>query len=452
MPRTTRFGLRHGAAGGAHGSPRRPPTVVIGAGPYGLATAAWLSTAGTPRRVFGDPMECWRANMPEGMYLKSVPSASSISAPESGYGLDAFRAARGRGPVGDRYPVPVEEMIAYGQWFQERRVPELERRRVRTVSRADGLFGVTLDSGEEFLAGNVVMATGLVPFAHEPAELAGRLPAELVSHTSRHHDLGRFAGQRIAVLGAGQSALESAALLREAGALPTVIARAPSVAFGSPPDTDRPSDRPRPVRIAKPASPLGPGWSLLACTHGGGAIRRLPRGSRLRLLHTVLGPSGAWWLRDRVDDRIPVLCGRTVRSAEAEDGRVRLDVEIMDGETGPSGDRGPSDGVGRSGGGRRPGGGGTTETLVADHLLLATGYRVDVGRLTLLAPELRREIETFRGAPRLSSGFESSVPGLFFTGLAAAPTFGPVLRFVAGTGFAARRLAGSVAAGNRARP
>jgi hypothetical protein len=77
---------------------------------------------------------------------------------------------------------------------------------------------------------------------------------------------------------------------------------------------------------------------------------------------------------------------------------------------------------------------------------------VDVDRLELLAPELRREVETFHGAPGLSSGFESSVPGLFFTGLAAAPTFGPVLRFVAGTGFAARRLAGSVAAGTRARP
>lgn len=429
MPMNTRFGARHGAAGsrGIHDAPQRLPTVVIGAGPYGLATAAWLSAAGTPRRVFGEPMECWHANMPEGMFLKSVPAASSLSAPESGYRLEDFRTARGRGPVGDRYPIPVEEMIAYGRWFQERRVPELERRRVRTVVPVDGLFGVTLDSGEEFLAENVVMATGLVPFAHEPAELAGLLPAERVSHTSRHRDLGRFSGQRIAVVGAGQSALESAALLHEAGAFPTVIARAASVAFGSPPDTDRPCDRPRPVRILKPGSPLGPGWSLLACSHGGRAIRRLPQGLRLRLLHNVLGPSGGWWLKDRVDDRIPVLCGRTVRSAGVEDGMVRLELGVMDT-------------------------GGRTETLRADHLLLATGYRVDVDRLELLAPELRREVETFHGAPGLSSGFESSVPGLFFTGLAAAPTFGPVLRFVAGTGFAARRLAGSVAAGTRARP
>ncbi|MET9407970.1 NAD(P)-binding domain-containing protein [Streptomyces sp. NPDC002935] len=427
MPANTGFSARHKAARkwGTHDPLQRLPTVVIGAGPYGLATAASLSAAGTPRRVFGEPMECWDTNMPAGMYLKSVPAASSLSAPEPGYRLEDFRAARGLGPVGDRYPIPVEEMIDYGRWFQERRVPEVERQKVRTVEHVDGLFAVTLDSGEEFLAENVVMATGQVPFAHEPAELADHLPAELVSHTSRHRDLTRFSGQRVAVLGAGQSALESAALLHEAGALPTVIVRAASVAFGSPPDTDRPSGRPRRVRIVKPGSPLGPGWSLLACSYGGGAFRHLPEGLRMRLLHSVLGPSGGWWLRHRVDDRIPVLCGRTVRSSGVEDGVVRLEVTDADLRT---------------------------EVLRADHLLLATGYRVDVDRLGLLAPELRREVWTFDGAPRLSSGFESSVPGLFFTGLAAAPTFGPVLRFVAGNGFAARRVAGAVAAGPRNRP
>jgi len=396
------------------------PVVVIGAGPYGLATAAWLSVAGVPRRVFGDPMESWCTHMPQGMYLKSVPTASSISAPESGYRFEDFRVSRGLAPVGDRYPIPVEEFIAYGRWFQERRVPEVERRKVRTVQAVDGLFGVTLDSGEQFLAQQVVMATGQVSFAHEPPELRGALPDGLVSHACEHRDLKRFEGLRVAVLGAGQSALESAALLHEAGAFPTVVARAGSLAFGWFPVTDRPADRPRPVRLAKPGSPLGPGWSLVACSYGGGAYRHLPEGVRIRLLHRVLGPSGAWWLRQRVEGRVPVLCGRTVRSARAEDGTVRLDV------------------VDAAGGG---------ETLRADHLLLATGYRVDVDRLGLLSSELRREVATFRGAPHLSSGMESSVPGLFFTGLAAAATFGPVLRFVAGTGLAARRVAHGVVAG-----
>ncbi|WP_128379382.1 NAD(P)-binding domain-containing protein [Streptomyces cavernae] len=403
----------------------RAPIAVIGAGPYGLATAAWLSAAGVPRRVFGDPMEGWHTHMPQGMLLKSVPAASSISAPEPGYSLADFRAAQGLGPVGDTYPIPVEELIAYGRWFQERRVPELERQKVRSVESVDGLFGVTLTSGEQFLAGSVVVATGQVPFTHEPAQLRGSLPDGMVSHTSQHRDLAPFVGRRVAVLGAGQSALESAALLHEAGAQPIVIARAASLRFGAPPDADRPADRPLPVRIVKPGSLLGPGWSLLACSRGGPAYRHLPRRVRTQLLHTVLGPAGAWWLRDRVDGRFPVLCGRTVRSARPEDGSVRLELARSDGRS---------------------------EVLSADHLLLATGYRVDVHRLELLSPELRREIRTSGGAPRLSAGFESSVPGLYFTGLAAAPTFGPVMRFVAGTAFAARRVAASVAAGSQDGP
>lgn len=294
---------------------------------------------------------------------------------------------------------------------------------VREVQAADGGFGITLDSGEEFLARAVMVSTGLVPYAHEPPELRPLAAAGLASHTCEHRDLGGFAGQRVAVLGAGQSALESAALLHETGARPTVVARAPAVIFGDPPQTDRPDTRPRSTRLVKPGSSLGPGWSLLAVSRGAAAYRHLPTAVRRRLLRTVLGPSGAWWLRDRVAGRVPVLSGRAVRSAEPEDGTtVRLELTDPDG---------------------------VTERLRADHLLLATGYRVDVDRLEILEPTLRQAVRTFGGAPRLSARFESSVPGLYFTGLAGAPTFGPVLRFVCGTGFAARQVATAVAAHNR---
>ncbi|MFI2433604.1 FAD-dependent oxidoreductase [Streptomyces sp. NPDC018693] len=404
----------------------RLPVAVVGAGPYGLATACHLRAARMPMRIFGEVMESWRVHMPQGMFLRTTAAASAIAAPERGHTFADFRTAQGMPPADDRRPVPLAEYVDYGRWFQERLVPELEPSRVRRIQPADGGFGLLLDSGEELLAASVVLATGAVPFAYVPRELHECVKAGMASHTSAHPDLSALAGLRVAVLGAGQSALESATLLHEVGAHPTLIARSATVVFESPPPPDGTSGHPRPAQQPlKPDSPLGRGWLRLACHHGGAAYRRLPAPARLHLLRTVPKPSGAWWLRERAQGRFPVLCGRTLLSALPRGGTVRLRL---------------TDAHGRS------------ETLVADHVLAATGYRVNVHRLGMLEPGLGQAVRTFAGAPLLSSGLESSVPGLYFTGLAAGPTFGPSLRFVSGTGFAARRLTGAVVARNTERP
>jgi hypothetical protein len=75
-----------------------------------------------------------------------------------------------------------------------------------------------------------------------------------------------------------------------------------------------------------------------------------------------------------------------------------------------------------------------------DHVVAGTGYRVNLARLSFLAPALRAQIETSAGSPVLSRKLESSVPGLYFAGLAAANSFGPVMRFTYGANFAARNL------------
>lgn len=139
------------------------------------------------------------------------------------------------------------------------------------------------------------------PSIHVPP-LEGPGAGALVSHTSHHTDLSRYAGRRVAVIGGGQSALESAALLHEAGAEAQVLVREPRVLWGMRPEPARPWTE----RVTKPASPLGTGWILAAVCKAPGGVRLMPAASRLLLFRRALGPSGGWWLRDRVEGVVPV--------------------------------------------------------------------------------------------------------------------------------------------------
>jgi hypothetical protein len=75
-----------------------------------------------------------------------------------------------------------------------------------------------------------------------------------------------------------------------------------------------------------------------------------------------------------------------------------------------------------------------------DHVVLATGYHVDVARCAFLAEDLVRSLRVVDGYPEVNADFESSLPGLHFIGASAARTFGPLMRFVAGTKYAAQAL------------
>ncbi|MGW1559516.1 FAD-dependent oxidoreductase [Streptomyces sp. NPDC002144] len=392
------------------------PVAIIGAGPFGLSTAAHLRARGIPVRVFGEPMVSWRDHMPAGMLLKSTPVASSLDAPQQGHTLADYCDAAGiKRLVTDEDIIPVETFIAYGEWFQQKLVPELEQVRVVSVDRGSGGFELKLDSGELFTARAVVVATGLHGLAHLPAELAaapdGPTPTGPVSHSSQHHDLTRYAGKDLIVVGAGQSALETAVLAAEAGAQVRVVSRGHGkVAFGAPP-----WDQPR----LRPESPFGRAWSLWALSYYPHPYRRLPAGARHYLVRRVLGPLGAWWLRDRFEGKVQVTEVDRIVGTDADGASPTLTVRTF---------------------------GGQTEKLAADHVIAATGYRVDIAAMDFLGPELRTRVAVSRGTPRLGAGYVSSVPGLYFTGLPAAASYGPVMRFVCGTEFASPRLARHLAA------
>ncbi|WP_327671292.1 MULTISPECIES: FAD-dependent oxidoreductase [unclassified Streptomyces] len=389
------------------------PVAVIGAGPYGLSTAAHLRARGIPVRVFGEPMVSWRSHMPEGMILKSVPSASNIDAPQRGHKLVDYCDAAGiKRLVTDEDLISADTFVAYGDWFQKRLVPELERVRVVSVDRRgrEG-FELKLDSGEQFTARAVVVATGLSGLEHLPGEFAaavpdGPAPTGPVSHSAQHHDLSRFAGKELIVVGAGQSALETAALAAEAGASVTVVGRGKGrVRFGAPP-WQQPKFRPE--------TPFGNAWSLYALTYYPHPYRHLPPQARHFLVKRVLGPLGAWWLKERFEGRVAVRDVAGIERVAVSQGAPVLSVRTL---------------------------GGRADDLSADHVIAATGYRVDLAAMPFLGEGLRTRLATSRGTPRLGAGYVSSVPGLYFTGMLGGSSYGPVMRFVCGTEFASPRLA-----------
>ncbi|MET9343736.1 NAD(P)-binding domain-containing protein [Nonomuraea sp. NPDC003804] len=375
---------------------------IVGAGPYGLSVATHALAAGLDARVFGRPMQAWEWHMPRGMLLKSEPDASHLSDPDRRYGLDAFR----RYSYGE--PVPVETFIAYGKWFRAQTVKDaLDESTVTGIGTEGGLFSVTLSSGATLLARTVVLALGFLPFAHRPNALA-QLPPEVSSHSCEHHDLSAFAGRHVAVVGAGQSALETATLLVEAGAKPRIVARTPSLAWNDTPDERRSVL----TRTLAPRSGLGTGWPSWVWSELPGAVRYLPKAARSHIVRTTLGPAGSWWLKERFDGAVPVTLGVRLEGADHRDA-VRLHLTT---------------------------GRGTVKTLETEHVIAATGYQVDVGRIDILDPNLRRGVSAGGPRPRLSRTFETRVPGLYMVGLAAAATFGPAMRFVHGSDFAARRV------------
>jgi thioredoxin reductase len=382
---------------------------IVGAGPYGLSIAAHLRATGLSFRIFGSPMQSWRECMPTGMHLKSDGFASNLSDPKGSFTLRHFCAEQ-QIPYDDtRIPVRLDTFAAYGLEFQKRFAPELEQTKVTAIDRIPGGFSLKLANGEVARARNVVLAVGISHFHHVPPNLAG-LPAQFLSHSSAHSSVEEFRGRNVTVLGGGASAADLAATLSESGAHVTIVARCSSFRFHTGPPAAR---RSLWERIRRPASGLGPGLRSRFFANFPWVFRYLPQTVRLRLVQTTFGPAGGWAVKERIVGRVPMMLGYTVKRAEILNGQVRLSL------TGPDG---------------------SYIEHVTDHVFAATGYRVDLRRLTFLSPEICSQLRTVEHAPVVSTGFESSVPGLFFVGVAAANTFGPVLRFAFGADFTARRV------------
>lgn len=396
-----------------HASPPRYDAVVVGAGPYGLSAAAHLGGRGLTVAIFGKALEFWRSHMPKGMLLRSHWWATNLSDPNGRYTFGRFLDGSKR--YGTDYPLPREAFLDYAQWFQERAVPNVDETYVSLIERHHDGFMLTLEDGRAVSSAVVVMATGLQYYANRPA-LDDRLFAGLVSHTCDHHDLSRFTGKHVAVIGGGQSAVEYAALLHEGGATVHLVPRRPIRWL----PRDRANERSVLERILAPNASIAPGWPNWILDHEPYLLYRLPQYRKDRCNRSYSGSSATEWLKGRVIGKIAVHEGQTVVKMQAVDEHV--DVAISDGKM-----------------------------IRFDHVILGTGYTVDIKMLTMIDPSLQAEIMADMAVPILSHWFESSVPGLYFVGLTSMRAFGPLYRFVAGCGATARRVASSAARKMRTR-
>ena len=387
--------------------PTDTDVAVIGAGPYGLSVSAHLSARGVRHEIFGTPMDTWRHHMPAGMYLKSEGFASNLSDPAGEHTLERFcresELEYGRHGV----PISLDIFSRYGLWFQERLAPKLDPRLVERLRATEQGFELTLNDGESLSARKVVVATGVQRHAYVPAALR-ELPPEALAHTYDHDPAEPVAGGTV-VVGAGQSALEAAALVHEHGGEVRLVARAETIGWLSKPGGN---NRPLRQRWKYPESGLGEGRAQWAYSNHALLFHAAPERWRLDKAFSVLGPAGGWWLKPRIEGAVETRLGRRLVGAEAEDGAVRLRLE---GRSGP-------------------------EELVAGRIVAGTGYRLSFEGMSFLAPELRDSIKPVNGTAVLDRSFQSSVPGLFFVGFPAAPSFGPLMRFVYGADFTARRV------------
>lgn len=381
--------------------------IVLGAGPYGLAAGNHLKQIrGLDVRVFGDPMSFWAKTMPKGMFLRSNWTATQIADPTHMLTLENFRSENGNHL---NTPVPLDRFVQYGLWYQRRALPDLDRRMISLVESDAKGFRVTLNDGEALTAKRVVVAAGIGSFTRRPAEFAS-LPSHLASHTSEHADLAVFAGKTVLVVGGGQSALESAALLHENGAAAEVVARTKKINWlqGWASKTLHHGLGKVTNRVLYAPTDVGPaGISQLMARPD--LLKKLPRSLQNKLRIRSVRPAGARWLVDRLKE-VPIRLNTSVSSFSVTGDKIA--VRLSDG---------------------------TSRTV--DHLLMGTGYRVDVSKYAFLSPGIVSSLKTLNGFPLLTEGMETSVPGLHILGAPGIWTFGPLLQFVSGTHYACKSLA-----------
>ena len=357
--------------------------LIIGAGPFGLGLAAYASDQGMDYVIAGKPMEFWKNNMPNGMYLRSASDWSLD--PTDKASIMNYLAKLGKTPP-EVEPLSRNFYLEYCQWFQEQHGIQSLPFYVNKLEKTADHFVANLENGEVIEAEKVVVAIGMGYFKNQPAELTAILPTGRYSHTCDAVEFSGQKGKRVLILGGRQSAFEWAALLNDEGAAEVHLAhRHESPKFAEadwswvPPLVDHMIDE--------------PAW-----------FRNLPQEEKDAVSKRMWGEGRLKvepWLEKRVmkpNTRIHEKAG-LASCTERADGA--LDVTLDNGDS-----------------------------FIVDDVILATGYKVDLSQVPfLMNGNLLEKIEVKNGFPVLDPHFQTSASGLYFTSMPAGQDFGPFFGF-----------------------
>jgi cation diffusion facilitator CzcD-associated flavoprotein CzcO len=363
--------------------------IIIGAGPYGISLAAHAAASRLSYVLLGYPMHFWKHQMPQDMFIRTPPEFCSLSDAEDELTIQRFAAETGAELAS---PLPRPVFVDYALWFAEKAGVRFTPELAVALSKDDGVYTAVTERGQHIQARNAVVATGVEHYKYMP-DVFRSLPPHLVSHTSGYTSFAAFAGKKVAVVGSGQSAWEAAALLHKEGSDVELLYRRPAANYAG----SRLSERY--LRML------------------GYAFYKLPRAVKKTHWGQSEG-SVAHFLRPYVEGKVPETGNVTVVRAEpAPNGKASLFL---------------SDGSGR----------------IVDHVLSASGFRINLDRVPFLSPELLREIERepeYSQFPKLGESFESSVEGLYFAGPLSSHSHGPTFRFLLGLRKASRAIMAGMA-------
>jgi thioredoxin reductase len=381
---------------------------IVGAGPYGISLGLSLKALGADFRIFGPPMDTWRNHMPRGMHLKSEGYASTIWDP-AGPDLESFCRERSLDYGRHSVPVPLETFCSYGLATYERLADVADPQYVAVLAGEPSGFKLVSENGQQTHVKRIVLAVGIHHYAYLPEEFSN-LPCELVTHSSAHPDPSKLAGKKVLLVGSGASGIDLATLLAESGCNATLVTRSAEIGFSR---LSSPDDRTLLQRIRRPNSCMGPGMKGYVYEHAPYLFRQFPEETRFKIFKSYAGPCGGWFVEQAFQANVRSIVDSAVTNVKLQGDGLRIAMTSSAGSI-------------------------IEEEF--DHLIFATGYKPDVKRLSFLDQRIRDEIRATRGAPVLSANYESSVPGVYFVGLSSAPTFGPLMRFVCGTGYASKAV------------